>query len=266
MCSSDLPLDGSVNTGLVADLLAKPGQGLLKIAETSERLSIMGSAYKRLAELDAQRDTEPSEITAHLAKAAEYYRKAAQKHEQEPLADPYPIMNWLTIEALLGTAKVPYESWLSKAEILARQRFQTTRNVWDLFAVADIEVLRAIRNKNLPEQRARLVDTYRKVFAESAATPRQQDSARGQLDFMIAMLQKLFRSSDQKKAVDPISDALKDIRNHLEQSKPEEKPTPIQPKGIGKPARTSKAAAKQSARKNPVREKKTRRPKLRGKG
>jgi len=242
------------------------GQGLLKIAETSERLSIMGSAYKRLAELDAQRDTEPSEITAHLAKAAEYYRKAAQKHEQEPLADPYPIMNWLTIEALLGTAKVPYESWLSKAEVLARQRFQTTRNVWDLFAVADIEVLRAIRNKNLPEQRARLVDTYRKVFAESAATPRQQDSARGQLDFMIAMLQKLFRSSDQKKAVDPISDALKDIRNHLEQSKPEEKPTPIQPKGIGKPARTSKAPAKQPARQKPVRTKSMRHPKRRRKG
>ena len=241
------------------------GQGLLKIAETSERLSIMGSAYKRLAELDAQRDTEPSEITAHLAKAAEYYRKAAQKYEQEPLADPYPIMNWLTIEALLGTAKVPYESWLSKAEILARQRFQTTRNVWDLFAVADIEVLRAIRNKNLPEQRARLVDTYRKVFAESAATPRQQDSARGQLDFMIAMLQKLFCSSDQKKAVDPISDALKDIRHHLEQSKPEEKPTPVQPKGIGKPARTSKAAAKQPARQKPVRTKGTRRPKHRRK-
>jgi CHAT domain-containing protein/pimeloyl-ACP methyl ester carboxylesterase len=238
------------------------GRQVLKIAETSERLSIMGSAYKRLAELDE----EPSEMTAHLAEAAKYYRKAAEKQEQEPLADPYPIVNWLALEALLGTSKVPYESWLSKAEILARQRFQTTRKAWDLFSVADIEVLRAIRNNTVSEERSRLVDTYRKVFAESAATQREQDSARGQLDFMIAMRQKLSRSSDRKKAVDPISDALNHIRHHLEQSKPQEKPPPTQPKGTNKPSPTSKASVKPSARKNPVREKKARRPTHRGKG
>lgn len=225
------------------------GRQVLKIAETSERLSIMGSAYKRLAELDEK----PSEITTHLAKAAAYYQKAAKKQEQEPLADPYPIVNWMMIEALLGTSKVPYESWLSKAEILARQRFQTTRKAWDLFSVADIAIIRAYLKGALPAERGTLIENYRKIFAESSATKREQDSALGQLDFMITIWKKLSRSGHRKKAVDSIGDALNDIRNHLEQSKPQAKPSPIQPKGTGRPSRTSKASAKQPARKKTTR-------------
>ncbi|TKB71705.1 MAG: CHAT domain-containing protein [Nitrospira sp.] len=240
----------------------KRGLDLLKIAETSERLSIMGSAYKRLAELDE----EPSEITTNLKEAAAYYQKAAERQEQEPLADPYPIMNWLTIEALLETSKVPYESWLSKAEILARQRFQATRKAWDLFAVADIEVLRAIQNKKESIKSAGLVGKYRKVFTESAATQREQDSARSQLEFIITMRQKLSRSRRQKRAVDSIGDALTDIRHHLEKSKPQAKPSPIQPKVTSKPSPTSKAPAKQPLQKSSVQEKKTRRPKRHRKG
>ena len=190
------------------------GAHLLALGETSERLNIMGSAHKRLAALQAN----PKDVKAALAKARDCYRRAAEKQEAEPLADPYPIVNWLAIEALLGNAKVPYESWLSKAEILGRQRFQTRCQAWDLFAIADIAVVRSYLDGSLPDKRSSLVETYERVFAESAATKRERDSARGQLAFLMSMRGKLTRADGDKKKGDAILNTLEAIIKHLERS------------------------------------------------
>lgn len=190
------------------------GEHLLALGETSERLSIMGSAYKRLAGLQ----TASADANAALVQAAQFYQRAAKKQDQEQFGDPYPILNWLAIEAVLGNATVPYESWLSKAAVLAKQRFQDRRSVWDLFTVADIAVVRAYQKGTLPDERDSLVETYQHVFAESGATKREQDSARGQLTFLINMRGKLTGAGGDKKKGDAILDALEAIKHHLERS------------------------------------------------
>ncbi len=230
------------------------GEHLLALGETAERLSIMGSAYKRLAELQ----TDPNDVKAALAKALEFYRRAAQKQEAEPLADPYPIVNWLAIEAVLGNAKVPYESWLSKAEILGRQGFQTRCQAWDLFAIADITVIRSYLDGSLPEKRSSLVETYQRVFAESAATKRQRDSARGQLTFMINMRRKLTPAGGDKRKGDMILNGLEWIINHLERS---EKQTDGGVADVADPSPSpAKPSAKRSTRRKPASKKPLRQP------
>ena len=198
------------NTAKIEQAIQR-GVHLLALGETSERLSIMGSAYKRLAGLQ----TVPADVNASLVKAAQFYQRAAKKQEQEQCGDPYPILNWLAIEAVLGNVQVPYESWLSKAAVLAKQRFQDRRSVWDLFTVADIAVVRAYQKGTLPDEHDSLVETYQRVFFESAATKRQRDSARGQLEFLITMKRKLtpVRGGERKEAAVLI--ALETIVHHL---------------------------------------------------
>ncbi len=192
-------------------LAIQRGEHLLALGETSERLCIMGSAYKRLAGLQ----TVPADVDASLVKAARFYHRAAKKQEQEQFGDPYPILNWLMIEAVLGNAQVPYESWLSKAEVLAKQRFQDRRSAWDLFAVADIAVVRAYQKGTLPDERDSLVETYQRVFLEADATKRQRDSACGQLEFLIKMKRKLTPARGDKRKVEAVLNALETILNHL---------------------------------------------------
>lgn len=238
------------------------GEHLLVLGETSERLSIMGSAYKRLAGLHA----DPDDVKAALVKGMQFYQRAAKKQEQESLPDPYPIVNWLAIGALLGDTKLPYESWLSKAELLGRQRFQVRCQAWDLFAIADIVVLRAYLNGSLPEARAHLVETYQRVFAESAASKRERDSARGQLEFFISMRRKLIPALVGKQVKDAIVDALEEIKHHLERSDQKTEAKAATPDVAGASSSPAKGSARRRSAKKPGRKSGARRPNRRNKG
>lgn len=228
------------------------GGHLLALGETSERLSIMGSAYKRLAGLQ----TVPADVNASLVKAAQFYQRAAKKQEQEQCGDPYPILNWLAIEAVLGNVQVPYESWLSKAAVLAKQRFQDRRSVWDLFTVADIAVVRAYQKGTLPDEHDSLVETYQRVFFESAATKRQRDSARGQLEFLITMKRKLtpVRGGERKEAAVLI--ALETIVHHLARAEEQKDGEAAAAASPSSPA--AKPSPKRSIRRKPVAQKRSR--------
>ena len=241
----------------------KRGEHLLALGETSERLSIMGSAYKKLAELhaDPERQGDPKDVTVALAKAVQFYKDAAEKQEQEPLADPYPIVNWITIEAVRGNTKVSYESWLSKAGILAQQRFQEKREVWALFAVADIALIRACLNRTVQAERDNLVETYRNVFAESGASEREQDSALAQMEFVRAILTKLPRPDPQ--SATSIVESLQYIQQQLRRSGGTAESSGEEAKKGNQGAR-QKSSDKPAAQKQPI-PKKQSRPPRRGK-
>ena len=53
------------------------GRHLLDIATTAERLTIMGSAYKKLARVE----TDSQKVNDHLRQAAAYYRKRPTHNE-----------------------------------------------------------------------------------------------------------------------------------------------------------------------------------------
>ena len=246
------------NTAMIEEAIEK-GRHLLGIAKTSERLNLMGSAHKRLAQLE----TDAEKVKDHLRQSAVFYREAANRHQREGGGDPYPIINALVIEALLGKVDFTNESLLSTCESLAQQRFHETRSAWDAVTIADVALIRAFLHQSLLQEQDNLVQTYRSAFTESSATPREQDSALKQMKFVRDILGKL--SYPDRAIVASAMESLDYIQTQLQ---PRAQTTEIPASKAKQKARLPqrpKSSAKQSEKKNPVREKPTRRPKHRGK-
>jgi tetratricopeptide (TPR) repeat protein len=237
------------------------GRHLLGIAKTSERLNIMGNAHKKLAQLE----TNTEKVKDHLKQSAAYYRDAANPERHEGVADPYPIINVLVIEALLGNEGFKSESLLSKCESLAQQRFRETRSVWDSVTIPDVALIRAFLRHSLPQERDNLIGKYRDAFAESSATLQDQDSALKQMKFVRDILKKFSYSGQEQKTIASTIESLDYIQNKLERRDQTTESLDGKAKQIKTRPLSPKVSAKQPARKNPVREKKTRRPKSRGK-
>ena len=201
-----------------------------------------------------------------MRQAAEYYRKAADPQRGEGVADPYPIINLLVVEALLGKGDFTNESSLSKCESLAQSRFHETRSVWDSVTIADVALIRAFLHRSLPQERGNLVEKYRSAFAVSSATQREQDSSLKQMKFARDILNKFSYSGQVQKTVASTIESLDYIYNKLKPPDRAAQPPASGAKQKVRSPRSPKPSAKRPVRKNPVREKKTRRPKRRGKG
>ena len=247
------------NKAMIEEAIEKGGY-LLSIAETAERLNLVGNAHKKLAELE----TDVEKVKDHLMQSAAYYRKAANRQQHEEIADPYPIINMLVVEALLGKKGSGSESSLSTCESLARKHFIETRSAWDAVTIADVALIRAFLRQSLPQERDNLVKAYRSAFAESSATPREQDSALAQMKFARDILGKL-SYPDRAIAASAI-ESLDYIQTQLQPRAQTTEPPASKAKQKARLPLSPKASAKQPARKNPVRENNTRRPKRRGKG
>ncbi len=192
----------------------KYGEHLLEIGETSERLCIMGSAYKRLAEVEVGK----KQITNWLKKASEYYHRAEQRQQALNTPDPYPMVNALIIDVILGKLKkgdADVQSKFTKGQLMAQSRFRLNRSVWDAIMVVDFALIQAYwsgsfeqtdKQKNVKS----LITQYHQAFTESNANAKERDSACGQLSFLIDMLEKL-KPESSKKTIQ----ALKEIRTAL---------------------------------------------------
>ncbi|MEO7862023.1 MAG: tetratricopeptide repeat-containing protein, partial [Nitrospirales bacterium] len=249
------------NKAMIEEAIVK-GRHLLDIATTAERLTIMGSAYKKLAQFE----TDSQKVKDHLRQSAGYYRKAADPHRGEGVADPYPIINLLVVEALLGKEDFTNESLLSKCESLAQQRFRETRSAWDSITISDVALIRAFLRRSLPQERDSLIEKYRSAFAESSATQREQDSALKQMKFVKDILNKISYSGQDQKMIASTIESLDYIQNKLKPPDRTAEPPASGAKQKARSPRSPKASTKQPARKNAVREKHPRRPKHRGKG
>ncbi len=249
------------NKAKIEEAIVKGGH-LLGIAKTSERLNIMGSAYKKLAQVE----TDSQKVEDHLRQSAAYYREAANSQRHDGVADPYPIINLLVVEALLRKEDFGNESLLSKCESLAQQRFRETRSVSDSVTIPDVALIRAFLRRSLPQERDSLVEKYRSAFAESSATQREQDSALKQMKFVRDILNKIPYSSQAQKTIASTIESLDYIQGKLQQRVSTAEPSASETKQKVRSPRSPKPSAKRPVRKNLVREKKTRRPKRRGKG
>lgn len=247
------------NKAMIEEAIGKGGH-LLSLAETAERLNLMGSAHKKLAQLE----TDAEKVKDHLTQSAAHYRKAANRQQHEEMADPYPIINMLVIEALLGKKDSGSELSLSTCESLAQRRFNETRSAWDAVTIADVALIRAFLHRSLPQERDGLVEKYRSAFAESSATSREQDSALAQMKFARDILGKL--SYPDRAIVASAMESLDYIQTQLQPRVQMTEPPESKAKQKVRLPLSPKASAKKPARKNPVREKATRRPTRRGKG
>ncbi|GKS70205.1 hypothetical protein W03_22090 [Nitrosomonas sp. PY1] len=192
------------------------GEHLLKIGETSERLSIMGSAYKRLAELGENEE----EITKYLEKSSHYYHQGEQHQQALNSPNPYFVMNALMVDMILGKLKkddAGVQVKLTKGLLIAQGRFMSDRCVWDAIMVADFALIQAywsdsFEQADMQENVRSLITKYHQAFTEGNANAKERDSVCKQLSFLINMLEKKLKSgSNNQKTIQ----ALKEIRTAL---------------------------------------------------
>ena len=226
------------------------GRHLLALAKTSERLSLIGGAQKKLGQLE----TDAEQRRVHLAQAVADYRAAADLGQREGMDDPYPILNAMVIEVLLGKEDAHRDSALSRCEALAQARFKDARSIWDAITIADVALIRAIMDQSLLQEMNQIVEKYRTAFTESSATQREQDSALTQMKFISVMLKQL-PYSDR----DVVSSATESLDQILKQLEPRVQPAAPRVKvtssGPSRQMRQSKPLLKQRMRKKPIQEK-----------
>jgi tetratricopeptide (TPR) repeat protein len=177
-------------------------KALQSVAATSERHSLIGAAYKRLADLTSDTTMQRK----MLNDAADAYASAHKHNEERGTFYHYPVVNWLALMAVLGGLPNKALALLDKSESNARDRFTRSRDtadaVFDAVAPADIAVVRALVTNafaNANDERNREIDRvvamYREAFQRVQTTTRQKGSAVGQL-MMLANLMRTLRPDD----------------------------------------------------------------------
>jgi hypothetical protein len=151
-----------------------------------ERLSLLGSAYKRRAWIGV-------EVPPSLERMQDAYGRALQLAQASRRSDPYPLLNqlfgqlvldWHGIDASVLTVEA-LQAQLEPVSAGLRARLATTKEFWDVVMLADIELLEALVAGTLQKRRAAIADLY--LEARKLASPREFGSVLDQIAFMAAM-------------------------------------------------------------------------------
>ncbi len=172
---------------------------LLKVAQTGERLSLLGSAYKRLAVLH---DTA-AEVREDLVRAAECYRSAHQRALERKGFDPYPVLNWLSISALIGDLPRDVDALLQRCEVAARERWAVECDFFEAVAIPDAQLIRWLASGVPATDKTvdpvdPLVQSYRETFRWASPSARQIDSVATQIDLLATLVEKLAKGGPAK--------------------------------------------------------------------
>ena len=181
-------------------------------APTVERLSLLGSACKRLAWVE----TDATLRLEALVNMANYYRRAFDhKKEKEKQEDPYPYSNWAVATVLnAALADTPSEAWRSEVvkgclhmSEQARLRNEARPNFWDAVGEVDCQLARLMALPSKPDaaDAGPIVALYGAAAARGAS-PLQYASVLEHLDFVAEMAAAVSL---------PAAEAVKTIRARL---------------------------------------------------
>lgn len=162
-------------------------ESLLKVGASSERYSLLGSAYKLLAMLEG----DAAKALQSVREAAANYRVAHQRAVRRGGFNPYPALNWLTLSAIAGESVPEADSILARAETAARESFARTRDFFDASAIPDAKVAVALAAESLSGQVGEIAALYVDAFKVASATPREVDLVTRQLALTASLLRKL---------------------------------------------------------------------------
>jgi tetratricopeptide (TPR) repeat protein len=173
---------------------------------TSERLALMGSAYKRLWRVEPR--------LPHLQTMALLYRQADELARARNAGHPdlYPLVNRLYAELALswaapgaGAAPEAIMAGLTEARVVLAQAGESTTDPWHWIVDADCDLLQLLVEGKLDDASSgRLAEKYRNAAAIS--TPRQLASVGDQIEFLAAIAQT--RAPD-------VSDRLRSLATRL---------------------------------------------------
>jgi tetratricopeptide (TPR) repeat protein len=186
------------------------------LPETAERLSLLGSCYKRLAQVE----TRTAERDRALVQMSSYYRRAHARSQEQGKLDPYPLLNWLLAEQLLAVRKPNHQPppdldlWLSKAEETARMADGGEPGFWNAVTLADVVIGRALASGKLiePESQKDVIEAYLRPWRRGASRLKF-DSVLEQMEFVAEVLREGPASSKAARA--GLVKALRSIIDHL---------------------------------------------------
>jgi tetratricopeptide (TPR) repeat protein len=167
---------------------------LCRRAPTTERLNLLGSAYKRLALIEE----EGPRRTEALVNMAEHYRLAYARKR-----DAYAFTNWLAGSLLtrqrgetlatVDAAAVQHDLDTLMRELA--QRNEADPNFWDSASLADLQLIRLLSQPAAPPRKRgdtslptamAVLAAYRNAIARGAS-PREVSSVAEHIAFLIAL-------------------------------------------------------------------------------
>jgi hypothetical protein len=128
---------------------------LLRLGETTERLSMLGSLYKHLA-LAAAVEQQTEKLEEMLQKARDYYGQAHRATLQKTnTLNPYPALNWVAYRFLLGDRKKKeLLELIADCQKAAVKKRPPEPSFWDRVTEPCAELLRRLVSGALPGHQA----------------------------------------------------------------------------------------------------------------
>jgi hypothetical protein len=196
---------------LIQDAIDDLGS-LLKFNKSAERLSLLGSAHKRMAWISTGDDRKKA-----LSKMAGYYREAHEKKydEKRNKLDTYPLLNWLAAEILRewygvkqGVTPAVIREWCERARAYADEQDRQEPNFWNSVVKPECELVQALASATLDGQKQAIIDAYRRARVRGAS-PREFRSVTEHLEFLVDLAEGAGKKGRQQAA------ALREIMEQL---------------------------------------------------
>ncbi len=169
---------------------------LCQRAATLERLNLLGSAYKRLAQVQ----NNPELRREALQNMARFYQKGFERTGRE---SPYAFTNWASAQLLIKQRGTPDKSVDQQgliddaARLWHALEISNARkpNFWDSASLADIDLVRLLicGDRAKPDTRDcqaladGIIDNYRMAI-QRGASPREQASVMENIDFLLEVI------------------------------------------------------------------------------
>jgi len=190
--------------------------------QTMERLSILGSCYKRLAQV-----TRGDARKAALKQMSIHYYAAFERRRKVRL-DTYPLLNWLLAEMLLaaggagGTAVDELSDWLAKAEASLTPGDEREVSIWDAMARGDVALARLLlSDADVADRQTAMVEAYLRPWRRGASRLKFA-SVLENFEFIGAMLDDALSEAAQR-----LGTALRAAARRLREETRVEIPAPI---------------------------------------
>ena len=163
-------------------------QQLVAIGATMERLSLCGSAQKRLAMLERKAGDRAAEDKA-LQAMSDWYGRAEIIGSAGESADVfYPALNKMAAECVLHAGDTAWPGFNASHLVSLRQTLERKRlndpDFWSEIGVAELYLYEALAKRNLTMRLPAIRDEYAGLH-QRANDPRQWGSVCDQLDFVL---------------------------------------------------------------------------------
>jgi len=187
---------------------------LLKFNRTAERLSLLGSAYKRRAWIATGDERKEA-----LSKMAEFYQEAHTNNDKHNMLDTYPLLNWLAAEIFCGWYGVKREikgeppnirELCEKAGAYAEEKDRQEPSFWNSVVQPECDLVQTLATGTLEKQKDAIIEAYRRAKARGAS-PREFRSVTEHLEFLV----DLAEGAGKRKEIQRQAAVLREIVGQL---------------------------------------------------